>query len=578
MGNLSIKIKLAISFAAIVVLNFCFGLYAIWSLSVINFRVEDAHAWTEGVWQAFSMQYDASSVRAANLLYLLEAGRGQPEKLKSVRDGHIGGIESMMKQYREEVIVIPYDSEESRQQDLDSIDDIIAGWKTYRESSDKIITLVDGGGIEEAAQLATGESQRAYEELERLIVDIAGYNMDGGAEGMEKSVALYGMTRRIILAVLAALFIFSVAVTFLLTNGIKKSVSELLRVAKAVGDGDLTVEARVFSRDDLGILSEHYNTTIARIKSIIAHIQESAESLAASIGGLDNSAAQTAEESEAIASSMKKAAVLSGSQRSDIELMTAAIMKISGIITSETDGVDAISRSASESVDKAHAGERSIDEAVEQMKIIENAVNASSVVVTSLGERSDEIGQIVATIVGISSQTNLLALNAAIEAARAGEHGRGFAVVAEEVKKLAEESSAAAEKIAELIAGIQEETGQAVESMKRGMEEAKKGYDAMSAGGKVFGEIVDMSVASASHLRNVAAAMRGIASDVTGIVSAARDAEDSSRKIVEDSQIVMTSTEAQTSAVSDISAASSNLSRIARELLEAANQFVLRRQ
>ena len=64
--------------------------------------------------------------------------------------------------------------------------------------------------------------------------------------------------------------------------------------------------------------------------------------------------------------------------------------------------------------------------------------------IRELGVKSEQIGGIVDTITGIADQTNLLALNAAIEAARAGEQGRGFAVVAEEVRKLAEESQAAA--------------------------------------------------------------------------------------------------------------------------------------
>src|SRR5215208_3642928 len=79
----------------------------------------------------------------------------------------------------------------------------------------------------------------------------------------------------------------------------------------------------------------------------------------------------------------------------------------------------------------------------------------------ALALKSERIGGIVGTITGIAEQTNLLALNAAIEAARAGERGRGFAVVAEEVRKLAEESAAAAE-ISGLIGEIQTETGAVV--------------------------------------------------------------------------------------------------------------------
>jgi len=122
-------------------------------------------------------------------------------------------------------------------------------------------------------------------------------------------------------------------------------------------------------------------------------------------------------------------------------------------------------------VDRANDGGQTIELAIAQMGKIETTVNSSAQVVSKLGERSKEIGQIVATISGIAGQTNLLALNAAIEAARAGEQARGFTVVAEEVRKLAEQSQEATKKIAVLIGEIQGDTDNAVVAMNNGTRE-----------------------------------------------------------------------------------------------------------
>jgi hypothetical protein len=87
MGNLKIKTKLIISFATIVLLNFCFGLYALRSLERINFRVEDANAWTEGMWQAGQIILNATSLRRTDLLYILgsNAEEGELSEMKSRR-------------------------------------------------------------------------------------------------------------------------------------------------------------------------------------------------------------------------------------------------------------------------------------------------------------------------------------------------------------------------------------------------------------------------------------------------------------------------------------------------------------
>jgi methyl-accepting chemotaxis protein len=573
--NLSIKTKLVLSFAAIVILNFCFGIYALRSLGMINFRVEDANEWTEGVWQAAQINLGAASLRRMDLIYIVDSGVDQNEllEIKSQRKDFIKDAEDVMNTYRKEVLEIPYDSEEQRKEDLDAIDLIIDRWKKYLAFSSGIIELADGGRGSEAKQLALGESKTAFDELQKVVLEIANYNMDGSVEGMEMSEKLYSSTRKVIFMTLAVITVFSVVVTVSLTRGIKRSIEELLRVAKAVGDGDLSVSAIIYSGDDLGVLSERYNVTIGRIKSMVSHIQESAENLASSIGGLNYSAEQTAIESGAIASNMEKTSISSSGQLSGIESMTSAIMGVSDEIAGESERVWMLADAAKASVEKARDGERSMANAVERMETIESAVEASAKVVTSLGERSDEIGVIVETIARISSQTNLLALNAAIEAARAGEHGLGFAVVAGEVKTLAGESRDAAEEIAKLIFGIQEETGRAVESMKIGSEEAKQGSKVMRENGKIFEELVTMSIEGSDRLHNLVTVMKDISSRAKGAADVAQSLEEISKAIAEDSQAVMASTQAQTASVSEISNASQNLSKVARELLDSANQF-----
>ncbi|OGU00380.1 MAG: chemotaxis protein [Geobacteraceae bacterium GWC2_48_7] len=156
-----------------------------------------------------------------------------------------------------------------------------------------------------------------------------------------------------------------------------------------------------------------------------------------------------------------------------VEQVATAMEEMSMTVNEVARNTTNASDSASLVFDNAHEGQKIVSQAVREMQKVAEIVRNSAVIVGSLGTKSEKISEIVNVINEIADQTNLLALNAAIEAARAGEQGRGFAVVADEVRRLAERTVLSTKQIGSMVAEIQNETKQAVESIELGKTEAE---------------------------------------------------------------------------------------------------------
>ena len=481
----------------------------------------------------------------------------------------------MFQHYRNDVLAIPYDTEEQRQEDLTAIELIIGNWKAYVEVSQKLMDESCAGNTGEVAALVNGDSLDKFTELEASVTALIDFNKKGCLAVMLESENIYQSTKPIIAVTLFFITGFSVIIPIFLVRRIKKSIGELLRVSEAVGQGVLTVSAKGFVSDEFGKLAGEYNNTIANIKSLVSKMQESAAYMAGAAREFHEGASRSSAGTETIAQNIEQVSRQADSQRTEIESVTVSANGMVRDIADISGKLDDMAQGATESVRIANEGGGFMQRAVSQMKVIESAVNASSEVVSSLGKRSNEIGLIVGTIADISSQTNLLALNAAIEAARAGEQGRGFAVVAEEVKKLASESQTAAEEISHLISSIQEETSQAVEAMANGKEDARKGALAMDEGGRAFDELAKMAVQSSEELTGIAALMHEMSSKTSEIASAVSKVGDASREIAMESQSIAAAIEEQSASVSKVTNSSQELAGIASDMLELSRHFTV---
>ncbi len=309
-------------------------------------------------------------------------------------------------------------------------------------------------------------------------------------------------------------------------------IGEAAAVAERVAEGDLTVEAR--PRGPKDVLGNSLAKLITRQRDLIGKTKLAALSVADASKQLSRASEQTAQATQQITSTMQQVARGASEQSASLQQTAGSVEQLSKAIdqiargsqeqatavdeatraveavTSAIDSVSANAQAGAKEWDataeSAMGGARKANETVVGMDKIKKAMDLVSIRVTDLGQRSGDIGNIVATIDDIAAQTNLLALNAAIEAARAGEQGRGFAVVADEVRKLAERSSAATKEIAALVSGTQTGVREAMNAMQQGTQDVEAGYKLATDAGGALDEILTRSQSVKKQVAEISAA------------------------------------------------------------------------
>ena len=276
-----------------------------------------------------------------------------------------------------------------------------------------------------------------------------------------------------------------------------------------------------------------------------------------------------------VANSVKDVSDGAHQQETHIIGAVTSMEKISSNIESVNSLVQSTLSETDQSIRAMNENKASIQQASQQMQRISQRIGDAQAAIIKLGEHSKEIGQIVDTISGIAGQTNLLSLNAAIEAARAGEQGRGFAVVAEEVRKLAEQSQEAAERVANLINTSAIYTDTAVAEMGSSTEEVTRGTASFEQTTKLFDQLVTHIQQVSNDISVVSKQVTYISSENEEVVRTTAGLKEIGARTAQETKRISDVVNTQQNAQSDITSASQSLAELAQELQKLIGRFKL---
>ena len=335
--------------------------------------------------------------------------------------------------------------------------------------------------------------------------------------------------------------------TLPLVRSLSRALADMKGTLARVAEGDLNARADTRRGDELGDMARSLDTALESLQATIRGVKTAADTLAGATESLQSEFGGVIERGKARAQHLAQA-------KESIEEMSIAAGNIAT-------GTERVAAASNEALTIAAEGDKRMEESIVATRRMEASVDESTAIIGELSGATDRIQQITSVIREIADQTNLLALNAAIEAARAGEQGRGFAVVADEVRKLAERTSASTADIAATVATIRQKTDSAVKAMQTVHEEVGQG--------------VRYSGETRQSLDGIVAASRRVSDLLQAITADTQAQTAASQHTVEKMEQAATMNAENSASISRVGDVTRDLSRMAHDMQTLIGRFRL---
>ena len=372
----------------------------------------------------------------------------------------------------------------------------------------------------------------------------------------------------VIIACVIALFI-----GIILALGISKNISGVVKGLAKASKGDMTVKFHTKRKDEFALLSNGLNEMLENIRTLLMNVSTVSDRVSLTardvFGSTDKLLGATKDISKAIGEISEGNSNQAMDSENCVNLMSGLSEQIEGI-SMQSQNMDEISNQATDTVKDGMQIIGDLTEKAEKTTKITKVVIEG---IEKLDEQSNEIYKIIDVINEISEQTNLLSLNASIEAARAGEAGKGFAVVADEIRKLADQSMQAVEKIRKIILMIQAQTDETVSSAKEAEQIVNSQGEALQSTIDVFHSIDDRVMILARNLQTIGEGMEKIDSAKNATVDVIQNISAVSQQTAATSEQVENTIVNQTLSVESLAEKAEDLAAEANNLIEAMKIF-----